>query len=279
VEAEGVDEVDQQPVWRCVPGETTLGEYVAVERLGVGHRTETWLVWSTKLWCPVVAKVVRPGQTRHPRALATLRREVDALDGLTHPALPRLVEQQLGADVPHILTEYVDGPTLAELVDESGPLPSRSAALIGAQVLPALAVLHARGLAHLDVKPENVVMRDGRPVLIDFGSSRRLGSAQPPGRPVGTFGYAAPEMEACEPVSAAMDLFGLGTVLAETISGEPFPDGPPLPRSRLAALVRQLLADDPGERGSTSEVLLRLAAACGTEMPWPKWLTPALTSC
>jgi serine/threonine protein kinase len=109
-------------------------------------------------------------------------------------------------------------------------------------------------------------------VLIDFGSARRLGSPQPPGRPVGTVGYAAPEMETCEPVSAAMDLFGLGTVLVEAITGEPFPDAPKLPRSRLSRLLRQLLADNPGERGTTSEVLIRLAAASGVERPWPEWL-------
>ncbi len=204
--------------------------------------------------------------------MATLRREVDALDGVTHPALPRLVEQHLRADVPHLVTEYVDGPTLAEVVDDDGPLRPREAAKLGAQLLPALAVLHARGLAHLDVKPENVVLRDGRPVLIDFGSSRPLGRRQPAGRPVGTVGYAAPEMEACAPVSAAMDLFGLGAVLAEALTGVPFPEQPRLPRSRLTPLVRRLLANDPADRGSTPDVLVGLAAACGAEPPWPRWL-------
>ena len=270
--AEGEDELDHLPVWRCAPGETTLGNVVAVERLGVGHRTETWLTWSRELWCPVVLKLARPHQTRHPRALATLRREVDALDGLTHPALPRLVEHRLDDEIPHLLTEYVDGPTIEELVDEHGPLTSRDTALVGAQLLPALAVLHARGLAHLDVKPENVVLRDGRPVLIDFGSSRPLGSTQPPGRPVGTEGYAAPEMEACAPVSAAMDLFGLGTVLAEAVTGEPFLDRPRLPRSRLGVLVRELLSGDPDRRGDTPAVLTKLALACGSRRPWPEWL-------
>jgi serine/threonine protein kinase len=270
--ADGTDGVDHLPVWRCVPGETVLGHCVVVERLGVGHRTETWLVWSHELWCPVVVKLTRPEQTGHPRALATLRREVAALDGVTHPALPRLVAAHLDHDVPHVVTEYVDGPTLDEAVDELGAVSSRDAALLGAQLLPALTVLHARGIAHLDVKPENVVLRDGRPVLIDFGSSRRLGSRQPPGRPVGTVGYAAPEMEACEPVSVAMDLFGLGTVLAEAMTGVPFIERPRLPRSRAGLLTRRLLADDPAQRGSVADVLFDLSAACGPRRPWPEWL-------
>ena len=71
--AAGIDEVDHLPVWHCAPGETELGGCTAVERLGIGHRTETWLAWSRELWCPVVVKLARPEQTRHPRALATLR--------------------------------------------------------------------------------------------------------------------------------------------------------------------------------------------------------------
>ena len=274
MQAEGVDEIDQLPVWRCEPGQTRLGSWTAVERLGTGQRTETWLAWSHGMWCPVVVKLARPEQVRHPRALATLQREVEALHGLHHPALPALVAAQVDHSVPHVVTEYVDGPTLDGLVEEHGPLRSGDAALLGAQLLPALAALHARGLAHLDVKSENVVLRDGRPVLIDLGSSRRLGSRQPPGRPVGTWGYAAPEMEACAPVSAAMDLYGLGTVLAEAVTGVPFPDGGRLPRSRLAQLVRRLLSEDPADRGTTPQILALLAAACGRSRPWPAWLDP-----
>jgi eukaryotic-like serine/threonine-protein kinase len=275
MDTDGVDELDHQPVWRCVPGETELGGCIAVERLGTGHRTETWLAWSRELWCPVVLKLARPAQVRHPRARATLRREVVALEDMSHPALPRLVAARLDHEVPHVLTEYVDGPTLDVIVDDHGALPARDAALLGAQLLPALAVVHARGIAHLDVKPENVVLRDGRPVLIDFGSSRRLGSRQPAGRPVGTLGYAAPEMEACAPVSVAMDLFGLGTVLAEAVTGLPFSEGPVrLPRSRVGLLARRLLDPDPARRGGVPEVLTELAAACGTRRPWPAWLDP-----
>ena len=91
---------------------------------------------------------------------------------------------------------------------------------------------------------------------------------------MGTAGYAAPEMEACEPVSAAMDLFGLGAVLAEALTGVPFPEQRRLPRSRVTPLVRRLLADDPAGRGSTPDVLAALAAACGAEPPWPDWLDP-----
>ena len=133
-------------------------------------------------------------------------------------------------------------------------------------------MLHARGLAHLDVKPENVVLRDGRPVLIDFGSSRGWAAGSLRDARSAPSGYAAPEMEACEPVSAAMDLFGLGTVLAEAVTGVPFTDGPRLPRSRLGQLTRRLLDDDPATRGSVSDVLMELARACGARRPWPAWL-------
>ncbi len=172
--------------------------------------------------------------------------------------------------LPHVVLEYVDGPTVAEVVDETGPQAAADVAQLGAQLLPALLALHDRGLAHLDVKAENVILRDGRPVLIDLGSSRAIGSEQPAGRPVGTSGYAAPEMEACEPISAQMDLYGLGTVLAEALTGAPFPDRSPLPPEPLSDLVTRLLSDDPAARGTVQQALLDLAACCDPE-PWPTW--------
>lgn len=157
-------------------------------------------------------------------------------------------------------------------LDDNGALDPVDAALLGAHLLPAVADLHRRGLAHLDVKTENVVLRDGRLVLVDFGSTRRIGSPQPAGRPVGTEGYAAPELEACEPVSAAMDLYGIGTVLAEALTGMPFTDGVPLPDSALTPLVERLLSDDPADRGDTAGVLAELAKCAGDRRPWPAWV-------
>lgn len=168
--------------------------------------------------------------------------------------------------------EYVDGPTVADLVDARGPVRPRDVARLGAQLLPPLLALHRVGLAHLDVKPENVLIRDGRPVLVDCGSARRLGSGQPAGHPVGTPGYAAPEMELCLPIAAGMDLFGLGAVLAEMLTGTPYPDGAELPAGRLADLVAAMLVTESAQRPTAEETLRGLAAAAGAGRLWPAWL-------
>lgn len=250
-----VDTEDGLAVWDWAEGCELPGGTFAIDRLGVGHRCETWLVWSIALWAPGVLKAARPHQVHHPRAVKSLRRETAALSGNLHPAVPRLLADGTDAAIPHILVEYVDGPTLADELEDNGLLTAPEAALLGAQLLPALMALHHRGLAHLDVKPDNVVLRDGRPVLIDYGSARRLGSEQPAGYPVGTEGYASPAQEACEPVSAAMDLYSLGRTLAEAC-GE------------LPDCLQLLLAPQV----TTDRALSALADAAGELRPWPEWL-------
>jgi serine/threonine protein kinase len=267
---QAVDAEDGLPVWAFAESEEIGTGLHAMAALGVGVRCETWLAWSTDLWAPVVVKLARPHQRQHPRAVAALRREVAGLVGSGHPALPRVWRDGHDEALPHVVLEYVDGPTVADVVDETGPMSSADVAQLGAQLLPAVMKLHEGGLAHLDLKAENVILRDGRPVVIDLGSSRQIGSEQPPGRPVGTPGYAPPEMEACEPVTAQMDLYGVGTVLAEALTADPFPDRTPLPRTPLTELVHRLLADDPTERGTPHQALLDLAAACD-QPPWPRW--------
>jgi serine/threonine protein kinase len=249
------DDVDGLPVWDWAEGCEVPGGTFAIERLGVGHRCETWLVWSVQLWAPAVLKAARPHQLRHPRAVKSLRRETAALAGNLHPALPRLFADGTDYPIPHVLVEYVDGPTLADELEDNGLLSVPETANLGAQLLPALMTLHSRQLAHLDVKPDNVVLRDGRPVLIDFGSTRRIGSEQPAGHPVGTEGYASPAQEACEAVSAEMDLYSLGRTLAEACRD--LPDG-----------LRFLLAPHP----TTQRALAALADAAGELRPWPAWL-------
>jgi serine/threonine protein kinase len=265
---------DGAPVWTYDEGQPLPGGPLAIYRLGVGHRCETWLAWSPSLWCPVVVKLARPHQLTHARAIRALRREVTALTGAQHPALPRLHCDGTEDAVPHLVMEYIDGPALDEELDRSGPMGAVAAGIIGAQVLSAVGDLHRRGLAHLDLKPANVVLRDGRPVVIDFGASRRIGSLQPAGRPVGTAGYAAPEQEDCQPISATMDCYGVGSILYEALTCEGTgADGQyvSLP-GELYPVVTGLLEADPARRLTAPQAMLALAKAMPADRrPWPHW--------
>jgi serine/threonine protein kinase len=264
---------DGLAVWDFEEGSDLPGENLAIERLEVGVRCETWLVWNPGLWSPAVMKLARPHQLGPSGAVQTLCRETAALAGNLHPGLPRLLSDGTSDPMPHILIEYIDGPALDQEIEENGAISAEETALLGAQLLPALASLHDRGLAHLDVKPANVVLRDGHPVLLDFGAARPIGSLQHAGFPVGTDGYIAPEQEACEPVSVAMDLYGLGMVLAEALTGVPRAEGAEIPPSPLAPLIRQLRSEQPAERGATGDLLIALANAAGELLrPWPAWL-------
>ena len=273
---------DGDPVWLLSEGEPLVPSVLAWERLGVGNRCEAWLAWSVPRWCAVVVKVPRPHQVAHPRAVNSLAREASALIDNPHPVLPRLYGSDLEGPLPHVVIEYVDGPALDELIDEEGPLDRTSVALLGTQLLAALVPLHARGIAHLDMKPDNVVVRDGRPVLVDFGGARLLGSQQPPGRPVGTRGYAAPEMEACEPITAAMDVYGVGATLAEALTGcQPTEGGDSLGQSwssadPVAGVVARLMSTDPAGRPDVAGALELLAGALPPDHePWPRAARPA----
>ena len=270
---EQLDPEDGLPIWDFTKGSEVPGGNVAVERLGVGDSSETWLVWNPRLWTPAVLKLARPHKVHPPRPIRTLHRETAALAGNLHPALPRLLADGTSDPTPHILIEYIDGPALDEEIDKNGAIGPAEAALLGAQLLPAIASLHHRGLAHLDLKPANIVLRDGHPILLDFDTAAPIGTPQPPGYPVGTEGYAAPEQEACEPVSAAMDLYGLGMILAEAVTGIPRAKEAKIPPSPLAPLIQQLLAEQPANRGTTADILIALANAAGQPLrPWPAWL-------
>ena len=276
---------DGDPVWDFKQGDRMVDGIVAWERLGEGARCETWLGWSRPLWCPVVVKLARPHQRTHPRATNSLAREVAAIGDNPHPVLPRMFAAGLDTEIPHVVVEYVDGDSLDAVIEDNGPFDGPSTALLAVQLLSALVSLHGRGLAHLDIKPENVVVRDGRPVLVDFGSARELGRPQPTGHPVGTPGYAAPEMEACEPISTGMDVFGVGVTLREAFTGLSIYDNDPLRRLAaedppypdnpgLVALIRAMLAPSPADRPTVPEALDAFAGLFDPERrPWPIWLS------
>jgi serine/threonine protein kinase len=279
------DELDDDgdPVSRHEPSDRLPGNCQAWERLGVGQRCETWLAWSPELWCPVVVKLPRPHQIGHPRAQRSLSREVAALAGNLHPALPRLYIDGTSEPVPFVVLEHIDGTALDDELDERGPLAPHEAALLAASLLAALRTVHARGLAHIDIKPENVLLRDGRPVLLDFGSARRIGAGQPRGQLIGSPGYAAPDLEAGRPISPAMDLYGIGVTLYEALSGdaafdpelpaEQRPVPAPLTESPVGDLVTCLLDPDPSRRPSLADALRAIGDITETagQPAWPSW--------
>jgi eukaryotic-like serine/threonine-protein kinase len=281
--APGMDE-DGHPVSTYAPGQLLPGGVEAWDRLGVGHRCETWLAWSPVLWGPVVVKFPRPHQSEHPRARQSLRREVTALDGNLHPGLPRLYADGTNADEPFVVFEYVDGPALDDELDDHGPMAADDVALLGVHLLSALRTVHARGVVHVDIKPANVVVRAGRPVLVDFGSSRRRGATQPAGLLIGSPGYAAPELEAGAPIGESMDVYGVGVTLHEARTGAPTFD-PLLPAAdrgkparlepgAVSDLINDLLRTDPDARPTAEEALRGFSAIASATSPdaWPPWL-------
>jgi serine/threonine protein kinase len=259
------------------------GEVRAWERLGVGHRCETWLAWSDALWSPVVVKFPRPHQVDHPRARRSLQREVGALAGNLHPGLPRLYEDGTSADIPYVLVEHIDGTALDDELEERGAFAADEVALLATGLLAALRTVHARGLVHVDIKPANVLLRAGRPVLIDFGSARRTGDPQPIGKLIGSPGYAAPDLEAGEPIDPAMDVYGLGVTLLESLTADIAFD-PDLPAARrppieLAAtepvseLVLRMLVADPHDRPDLNTALTEFAGTAekSGHLVRPEW--------
>jgi serine/threonine protein kinase len=204
----------------------------------------------------------------------------------------RLYAANLDADLPYLMSEYVEGPTLDTSVAQDGPLEPAEAVLLGMQLAGALRYLHGRDVVHLDLKPSNVCLRDGRPVLIDFGVARRVGASRRTGAPRGSAPFMAPEQCREEPATPAADLFALGAVLFEAVTGEHafhprrlgaewlYPQlagvlPRPLP-GELGDLVGRLLQPSPDRRpGDASAVLRALSGALppGAEPLWPDWLS------
>jgi serine/threonine protein kinase len=291
-----------ESTWGCSPGQELVPGSWAWALLGDGRRCETWLAWSRHRWGPVAIKLPRPDQINE-RTRRALAREANAVLPLAHPSIQRLLDARLDDPVPHLVFEYVEGPTLARLLDDRGALPPGDVVRLGLQIGAALHYLHEVGIAHLDVKPENVAVRDGRAVLLDFDLAQRFGERESDSRPKsgrrprGSPPYMAPEQVRRAPASAAMDLFALGATLYEAASDrlafEPsgssgevsylqLERSPPPIRSfnsripsALERAIAVLLAPNPADRPATAldamglllEALPRRQAGL-----WPKWV-------
>jgi len=287
--------------WACRAGDELVTGLRAWALLGDGRRCETWLAWCDRRWAPVAVKLPRPDRI-NANSRAALAREAAAVVPLAHSSIQRLLEARLDDPVPHLVFEYIEGPTLASLLDDTGPLAAGDIVRLGLQVGAVLHYLHGLGIAHLDVKPENLAVREGRAVLLDFDLARGLGEGDGAGDLRGSAPYMAPEQIRRAPASPAMDLFALGATLYEAATNElafdaggdrpetryPQLTGPPArirslnPRvpAALDRAITALLAPEPSGRPESVLAAMDLLAAALPKREqglWPKWVSVAGT--
>jgi eukaryotic-like serine/threonine-protein kinase len=177
--------------------------------------------WSTERRSRCVIKTPRPDRIGDRVLVGRLEREGRLLRALTHPNILRGYEVRRGP-VPAIVTETLRGETLSHLLDDSRRLTAAEAAVLGIQLCSAVAYLHDYGYLHLDLKPSNIVIDGGRAIVVDLSIARKpgLGIAG-----LGTWQYLAPEQALGRRLDAAADVWGVGAVLFEALTGRaPFGD-------------------------------------------------------
>jgi serine/threonine protein kinase len=190
--------------------------YNVIEHLSRTRRLDTYEVWSEERACSCVAKMLRPDRRGDERAAAALLNEGRLLVELQHP---HIVRGFAVLDGPIVIEETLDGETLAHMIaNRPEGLDDDEVAWLGLHLASALQYMHRHDLLHIDVKPSNVIASAGRAILIDLSLARRPGRYKPG---VGTWSYLAPEQARGDELSAAADVWGLGTVLYEAATGRP----------------------------------------------------------
>ena len=196
------------------------GRYRLGACLGGGGMADVYRAMDTRLERIVAVKVFRQGTDRTGRE--RFEEEARLLAGLSHPGLVPVFDYSAGADELYLVMQLVEGRTLADLVS-AGPLPPEQVAELGRQLAEVLAYVHDNGIVHRDVKPSNVLIADdGRVYLADFGISRLIdavGQVTGSGVILGTATYMAPEQVRGTGIGHPTDVYALGLVLLECVTG------------------------------------------------------------
>ena len=248
-----------------------LDRYRLAERVAVGGSAEVWRAHDEQLDRPVAVKRLHAHLLPDDASRKRFAAEARAAAQLAHPVIVDVYDVDSRSDSPAIVMELVEGESLAARIARDGPLGPERAAGVTADVADALYHAHQRGVVHRDVKPGNVLLAaDGRTRLVDFGIARSLAESAErltqTGTVMGTLAAMAPEQLAGGPIGPRTDLYGLGVVLHEALTGRPpyagFPMSPvaladaqragPPPldgiEPSLAALVGACLAFRPEDR-------------------------------
>jgi serine/threonine-protein kinase len=269
------------------PNTVLGGRYLLTERIAVGGQGEVWRAEDTALGRPTAVKVLRGEYADTAEFRDRFRREARHAAGLSHPGVAQIFDYDEGHDgtPPYLVMEYVDGESLSATIAREAPMsPDRVLDIIAA-VASALAAAHSAGLVHRDVKPGNVLLgHDGSIKIVDFGIARAV-DAIPLTRTgvlMGTPLYLAPEQASGMQATATSDLYALGVIAYESLTGRPPYEGPatavllahrdsplpPLPPSvppGLSDLVRDLTAKNPAMRPGTAKAVVDSATRLRTD--------------
>jgi serine/threonine protein kinase/formylglycine-generating enzyme required for sulfatase activity len=252
-----------------------LGRYEILAPIGAGGMGEVFRARDGRLGRDVALKVLPAVFAQDGPRRARFEHEARSASALNHPNIVSVFDVGRQDEILFIITEFVDGESLRAVVGR-GPVASKAAVAIGAQIAEGLSAAHEVGVVHRDLKPENIMLtRAGRVKILDFGLAKRMeakGQLQQnaemstltePGTVLGTVGYMSPEQARGQPVDQRSDIFSFGTILYELISGHrPF-------RGEIPALViHAILKSDPPELpASVGPALSSLILRCLEKEP------------
>jgi serine/threonine-protein kinase len=228
----------------AVTGAQILGRrYALREVLGTGGMATVWRATDQVLGRDVAVKVLSPQFAADAGFVARFSREARNVAALSNSHIVTVFDCGVDDSTPYIVMELASGQTLRQVLDEAGSLPPADAAAIAAAVCEALDAAHAAGLVHRDIKPANIVLSGREVKVLDFGIA---GAQFPAGGTrtngvLGTAAYLSPEQASGEPVGPQSDLYSLGCVLFEMLTG-----APPFAADSEVGVAYRHVHDDPG---------------------------------
>lgn len=262
------------------PGSVFGNRYTLDERIAVGGMGEVWKATDRVLGRTVAIKLLTPALAEQPGFVERFREEARHTAALGHPNIATVYdygkEDEGAAGTSWLVMEYVEGQPLSKIIASEGPQSPRRTAMIIGQCADALEAAHAAGVVHRDVKPANILVRpDGVVKLTDFGIARAKDAAPMTrtGEVMGTAQYISPEQAMGKPVTGKSDIYSLGVVAYELLTGKrPFDEGsayatalahvhkapPALPSSvppAMATVIASCLAKDPAQRPVSAAAL------------------------
>lgn len=200
------------------------GRYRIVERLAVGGMSTVYLATDIRLERNVALKILHPHLAEDPELVDRFRTEAITAAGFSHPHIVGVLDTGVDGHMAYLAMELVNGHTLRDLLKSQGRMAPRQALALLDAVVEGLAAAHAAGLVHRDIKPENVLLSNsGQIKLADFGLARAATNQTSTGNLIGTVAYVSPELVTGAPADARSDIYALGIMLYEMLTGrQPF---------------------------------------------------------